>query len=40
MESRVEHGPRASTIDRILGYSKALQVVDAPPVGKLELILN
>ena len=33
-------GPKASTIQAILGYSKALQVVDAPPLGKLNLVLN
>ncbi len=40
MESRVEMGPRASTIANILGYSKALQVVDAPPIGQIDVILN
>jgi len=33
-------GPKASTIQAILGYSKALQVVDAPPLGKVNLMLN
>lgn len=33
-------GPSASTIQLILGYSKALQVVDAPPIGRLDLVLN
>jgi hypothetical protein len=33
-------GPRAATIEAILGYSKALQVVHAPPVGRLALLLN
>mgnify|MGYP007060372612 CR=1 FL=1 len=33
-------GPKASTIQLILGYSKALQVVDAPPIGRLDLVLN
>lgn len=33
-------GPKASTIQAILGYSKALQVVDAPPIGHVGLVLN
>ena len=33
-------GPQASTIQAILGYSKALQVVEAPPLGKVNLMLN
>lgn len=33
-------GPTEASIKFILGYSKALQVVDAPPIGKLEVILN
>ncbi|HMC98334.1 MAG TPA: hypothetical protein VKG92_11800 [Flavobacteriales bacterium] len=33
-------GPRAASIQLILGYSRALQVVDAPPVGQVDLILN
>lgn len=33
-------GPRKSTIQAILGYSKALQVVDAPPIGQLAVVLN
>ena len=33
-------GPRAATIQLILGYSRALRVVDAPPVGKIDIVLN
>lgn len=33
-------GPRASTITALLNYSKALKVVDAPPVGKVHVVLN
>lgn len=33
-------GPKESTIQAILGYSKALQVVDAPPIGQLAVVLN
>jgi len=33
-------GPKPSTLRAILGYSKALQVVDAPPLGQVELVLN
>jgi len=33
-------GPRAASIQFILGYSKALRVVNAPSVGQIDLILN
>ncbi|HMZ49490.1 MAG TPA: hypothetical protein PKH36_12610 [Flavobacteriales bacterium] len=33
-------GPRPSTIHAILSYSKALRVVDAPPVGQVNIVLN
>jgi len=33
-------GPKESTIQLILGYSKAVQPVDAPPIGRLNLVLN
>jgi hypothetical protein len=33
-------GPRTATINAILNYSKALKVVEVPPVGKIELVLN
>lgn len=33
-------GPRAASIQLILGYSRALRVVDAPPVGKIDIVLN
>jgi hypothetical protein len=37
---RTPPGPRASTLKTILDYSKALTVVDAPPLGKVDVILN
>lgn len=36
----VLQGPRRTTIDAILNFSKALKVVDVPPVGKVDIILN
>lgn len=33
-------GPKTETIQAILGYSKALKVIEAPPLGTVELILN
>lgn len=33
-------GPSNASIQFILGYSRALRVVDAPPIGKLDVILN
>ncbi len=33
-------GPSTSTIQFILGYSRALKVVDAPPVGQIDIVLN
>jgi len=33
-------GPHPTTIRAILSYSKALLVVDAPPVGKVDIVLN
>lgn len=40
MTNEVELGPRAASIQFILGYSKALNVVDAPPIGKVAIVLN
>ncbi len=40
MEKEIEYGPKTSTVRSILDYSKALQVVDAPPVGQIAVILN
>ena len=40
MKTELLPGPRAASIQFILGYSKALHVVNAPPVGEIELILN
>ncbi len=36
----LQPGPRDSSIRFILGYSKALRVVEAPPVGTIEIVLN
>lgn len=36
----VLQGPRNSTINAILNYSKALNVVEVPPVGKVNIVLN
>lgn len=33
-------GPREASIQLILGYSRALQVVEAPPLGQVDLVLN
>lgn len=33
-------GPRPETLQAILGYSKALRIVDAPPIGKVRIVLN
>ncbi len=37
---QVLQGPRRSTINAILNYSKALHVVEVPPVGKVDIVLN
>ena len=39
-DHRLPQGPRATTLKTILDYSKALIVVDAPPLGKVDLVLN
>lgn len=33
-------GPSARSINAILNYSKALKVVELPPVGRIDIILN
>ena len=33
-------GPRPETLQAILGYSKAVCIVDAPPLGKVAIVLN
>lgn len=33
-------GPRPATVNAILAYSKALKVVQVPPVGAVDIILN
>ncbi len=40
MTPELQPGPRQASIQMILGYSKALRVVDAPPLGEVCLILN
>jgi len=36
----LQPGPRPSTLNAILNYSKALKVVNVPPVGSIDIILN
>lgn len=36
----LQPGPRISTLNAILNYSKALKVVNVPPVGTIDIILN
>lgn len=36
----LQPGPRASTLRLILGYSRAVQAVEAPPIGEVRLVLN
>ena len=33
-------GPRPATINALLNYSKALKVVELPPLGKVGVVLN
>ncbi len=33
-------GPRKATINAILHFSKALRVVEVPPVGEVAVVLN
>ena len=33
-------GPRPETIHAILSYSKALKIVDVPPIGQVDVVLN
>ncbi len=40
MSADTQPGPRPASIQFILGYSRALRVVDAPPIGPIDLILN
>jgi hypothetical protein len=39
-DMHLTQGPKAATINAILSFSKALKVVDMPPVGKVSIILN
>lgn len=36
----VKYGPRPATITALLNYSKALKVVEVPPIGKVDVVLN
>lgn len=38
--SPMSKGPRPATITALLNYSKALKVMELPPVGKVEVVLN
>ncbi|HPF92014.1 MAG TPA: hypothetical protein PLL57_15240 [Flavobacteriales bacterium] len=40
MTQEIAPGPREASIQFILGYSRALKVVEAPPVGEVSIILN
>ena len=40
MTNELEIGPRAASIQFILGYSRALKVVEAPPIGEVAIMLN
>jgi hypothetical protein len=33
-------GPKPSTLNAILSYSKALKIVEVPPIGQVNIILN
>jgi hypothetical protein len=33
-------GPRPETVRSILSYSKALKVINVPPVGEVGVVLN
>jgi hypothetical protein len=33
-------GPRPETVQAILSYSKALKVINVPPVGEVGVVLN
>lgn len=40
MTTDLTPGPRAATVKAILNYSKALKVVQLPPVGAVDIVLN
>lgn len=40
MTIELQPGPREASIQLILSYSRALQVVEAPPLGTVDVILN
>ena len=33
-------GPRPETVRAILNFSKALKIVEVPPIGKVDIVLN
>ena len=33
-------GPRPETVHAILSYSKALKIVNVPPIGEVDIVLN
>lgn len=33
-------GPKPATVNALLNYSKALKVVELPPLGKVGVVLN
>ncbi len=37
---RLLMGPTSSSINTILNFSKALKVLELPPVGQVDIILN
>ena len=39
-DMNLQPGPRTATINAILNYSKALKVMDMPPVGQVHIVLN
>jgi hypothetical protein len=40
MSTDLHPGPREASIQFILGYSRALKIVDAPPIGQIDIVLN
>ncbi len=36
----LDFGPTTATVQAILAYSKALKVVEVPPIGQVDILLN
>ena len=36
----LDFGPKTATVQAILAYSKALKVVEVPPIGQVDILLN